>query len=424
MNARETALKTLYEIEFNGAYSNIVLKSALSAEYSKLDKAFITQIVYGVIRYKLSLDYIISKFSTVKIKKLSKYVLLILRMGVYQIKYMDKVPDSASVNESVRLAKRYCGKSSGFVNAVLRNIIKNNDIIEYPEDKIKNLSVRYSFPEEMVRVFSDLSFCEELLASLNIEPETSIRLNTLKTKELIIDGIKDNPLYTYAKIISGVDIAGSKEYCDGLFTVQDVAAMMPSLALNPSPGDICVDVCSAPGGKTTHLAELMENKGVIYAFDIHEHKIDIINKNAQRMGIDIIRAECHDSATAKSDIIGKANKVLVDAPCSGLGIIRRKPDIKWSKDDISALPEIQYNILKSASEYLMTGGEMVYSTCTLNPAENEGVIFRFLKENDGYELIKISLPSSLNRDNDGYITLYPNIDNTDGFFIAKIKRCK
>lgn len=426
MNSRETALKTLYDIEFNGAYSNLALKSCLSADLSKQDKALVTQIVYGVIRYKLTLDYIISKFSSVKLKKLSKYVLLILRMGVYQIKFMDKIPDSASVNESVKLAKKYCGKSSGFVNAVLRSIIKDIDKIEYPKDRTQYLSVKYSFPTEMVRLFDKTPFCEELLASLNKESETSIRINSLKAKSITIDGekVNKNPLYEYAAVIKGVDISNSKEYDEGLFTVQDVAAMMASLALDPKPNDLCIDVCSAPGGKTTHLAELMNNTGKIYAFDMHEHKIDIIKKNASRMGIDIITAECHDSAKAKAELIGKADKVLVDAPCSGLGIIRKKPDIKWSKDDISSLSDIQYEILSSSAKYLKTGGELVYSTCTLNPQENEEVILKFIKNNLDFELAEIVLPSSLNRENNGYITLYPNIDNTDGFFISKIKRCR
>jgi len=426
MNSRETALKTLYEIEYDGAYSNMALKSALSGEILRVDKAFITQLVYGVVRYKLTLDYIISKFSSIKIKKLSKFVLLILRMGVYQIKFMDKVPDSAAVNESVKLAKRYCGKSSGFINAVLRSVINNIDSINYPDERIKALSVKYSFTEEIVRMFSELPFCEDLLKALNQEPETSVRLNTLKCRDLIIEGttVRKNPLYEYAYTLSGIDVGRSVEYLDGLYTVQDVAAMMASLALAPVKGQICVDVCSAPGGKTTHLAELMENKGCIYAFDLHEHKIDIINKNAARMGIDIIKAECHDSTKLKTKLIDKADKVLVDAPCSGLGIIRRKPDIKWNKEDISSLPEIQYQILKSASRYLKIDGELVYSTCTINPAENEGVILKFVRENPEFELVKIDLPSPLSRENDGFITLYPNIDNTDGFFISKIKRCK
>ena len=426
MNARETVLKTLYEIEYNGAYSNMALKSALSGDVSRQDKSFITQMVYGVVRYKLTLDYIISKFSSVKIKKLSKFVLIILRMGIYQIKYMDKVPDSAAVNESVKLAKRYCAKSSGFINAILHNVIKNIDSVELPKDKLEALSVKYSFPVEMVRLFSKFKFCEDLLKALNTEPETSVRINTLKNKELMIDDgeVEKNPLYEYARILSGIDIGSSKEYNDGLFTVQDVAAMMASLALSPKPGEVCVDVCSAPGGKTTHLAELMENKGEIYAFDMHAHKIDIINKNAKRMGIDIIKAECHDSTKIKNELIGKAQKVLVDAPCSGLGIIRRKPDIKWNKEDISELSQIQYKILESSSMYLEKNGELVYSTCTLNPEENEGVILKFIKNHPEFELVKIDLPSPLNRDNDGYITLYPNIDNTDGFFISKIKRCK
>lgn len=424
MNSRETALKALYEIEFNGAYSNMAVKSALMGDITRQDKAFITQIVYGVVRYKLSLDYIISRFSSVKLKKLSKYVLLILRMGIYQLKYMDKVPDSAAVNESVKLAKRYCPKSSGFVNAILHNYIKNGESIKYPEDRIKKLSVKYSFPEEMIEIFEGTGFGEELLSALNIQPETTIRINTLKCKDLQIEGIKDNPIYEFAKNLPGTNIGTSKEYNEGLFTVQDVAAMMASLALAPCENEVCVDVCAAPGGKTTHLAELMNNNGCIYAFDKHEHKIEIIDKNAERMGINIIKAMVWDSTCVKEELVGCADKVLADVPCSGLGIIRRKPDIKWSKDDITSLPDIQYKILEASAKYLKVGGSLVYSTCTVNRRENEDVITKFVENNPEFEFEKIVLPSSLNRENKGYITLYPNIDNTDGFFISRIKRCK
>lgn len=422
-NPRETALLALYEIEYGGAYSNMAVKDALTGLEDSRDKGLVTQLVYGVVRRKLTLDYIISKYSTVKLKKLSKYVLLILRMGVYQLYFTDKIPESAAVNESVRLAKKYARKSSGFVNGILHSVIRGKENLEYPKDKIENLAVKYSFPEEMVELLWDTGFCEELLCSLNIEPETTVRVNTLKKEELKTS-MEISPIYNGARILKGTDIAKNPDYIAGRIIPQDIAASCASIALSPKPYETCIDMCAAPGGKTTHLAELMENKGKIYAFDIHPHKIEIINKNAERMGISIIDAKVGDSTETKDELLEKADKVLCDVPCSGLGIIRRKPDIKWNKEDIEALPEIQYRILKNAAKYLKPGGELVYSTCTILKRENEDVVMRFLEENDEFEFTRINLPGKLDRENNGYITLYPNIDGTDGFFIAKIKRKK
>ena len=422
-NPREVALLALYEIEYNGAYSNMAVKDALKKLEDSRDKGLVTQLVYGVVRRKLTLDYIISKYSKVKIKKLSKYVLLILRMGVYQLYFTDKIPESAAVNESVKLAKKYSGKSSGFVNGILHSVIRGKETLEYPKDKIENLSVKYSFPEEIVELLWDTGFCEELLESLNGEPETTVRVNTLKKEELETK-MEVSGIYEGARILKGTDVSENPDYKKGRIIAQDVAAMMAGFALSPKADETAIDMCSAPGGKTTHLAELMENKGKIYAFDIHSHKIEIIKKNAERMGISIIDARLGDGTQLQEEFVGKADKVLCDVPCSGLGIIRRKPDIKWNKENIEELPEIQYKILENASMYLKVGGELVYSTCTILKRENEDVINKFLEENENFELAEIKLPGKLNRDNKGYITLYPNIDGTDGFFISKIKRTK
>ena len=423
MNAREAALLALYKIEYEGAYSNMAVKDILSCDLDGRDKGLVTELVYGVVRRKLTLDYIISRYSKIKLKKLSKYLLLILRMGVYQIYFTDKIPDSAAVNESVKLAKKYCGKSAGFANAILHSVIRGRETLEYPKEKIEFLSVKYSFPKEIVEMFSEFEFCEELLAALNEEPKTTVRVNRLKSEALAGD-FEETPLYQYAKTVKGMDIATSADYIAGRIIPQDIAAMLAAEALSPKPGELCVDMCAAPGGKTTHIAELMGNSGKIYAFDIHPHKVEIIKKNAERLGIDIIEAETADASVPKEELLGKADKVLADVPCSGIGIIRRKPDIKWNKDDICELPKIQYNILKNAAGYLKPGGELVYSTCTINRRENEDVVKRFLAENENFEFVRIELPGPLMRENKGYITLYPNRDGTDGFFISKIKRVK
>ena len=291
----------------------------------------------------------------------------------------------------------------------------------YPDDPIEYLSVKYSFPEEIVELFWDTGFCEELLKSLNREPETTVRVNSLKKEELETK-MDASRIYDGARILKASEVASLSDYIEGRIIPQDIAAMMASIALLPKPDETVVDMCAAPGGKTTHMAELMENKGRIYAFDIHPHKIDIINKNAQRMGISIIEAKLGDSLEVKNELVGKCDKVLADVPCSGLGIIRRKPDIKWNKENIENLPEVQYKILENGSKYLKAGGELVYSTCTILKRENQDVVNKFLKENQDFELVKIKLPGKLNRENQGYITLYPNIDGTDGFFICKIKR--
>ena len=419
---RETALLALYDVFYGGTYSNMAVKEHLKGDTPARDKNLITQLVYGTVRYKLTLDYIIQNNSDIKLKKMSKFVLLILEMGVYQIYYLDKVPQSAAVNEGVKLAKKYASRSVGFVNAVLRAAAGNKDKLEFPKDRIKYLSLKYSFTEDMVRHFQELDFCEELLESLNREPKTTIRINSLKKSH--IENAEISPLYKYAAYLKGADIAENRDYSEGKFIVQDIAAMMPSLALSPKAGELCVDVCAAPGGKTTHLAELMENKGRIYAFDIHPHKIELIEKNASRMGIDIISAKCHDSLDVYEPLIDKADKVLADVPCSGIGIISKKPDIKWNKEDVSELPKVQLKILENASKYLKVGGELVYSTCTLYKEENEDVINKFLEKNKNFELESIEIPSPVIYKNDGYITLYPNISGTDGFFIAKVKRCR
>ncbi|MDD6214937.1 MAG: 16S rRNA (cytosine(967)-C(5))-methyltransferase RsmB, partial [Firmicutes bacterium] len=297
--------------------------------------------------------------------------------------------------------------------------------LKYPKSRIEYLSVKYSFTPQMIKILMQYDFCEELLESLNSEPKTSLRINSLKCSELHIDGveIEKNPLYEYAVTASGFDVTASNEYKEGKFIAQDVAAMMASLALAPKENDVCIDVCAAPGGKTTHIAELMHNKGKITAFDIHPHKVDIIKKNAERMGISIIDAVCADASEYIDKYKETADKVRVDAPCSGLGIIRRKPDIKWQKENTEELPLLQYSILENAASYLKPGGELVYSTCTLDKKENEDVILEFVKNNNEFELTEIHIPGSLARKNDGFITFFPHIDNVDGFFISKIKRC-
>ncbi len=432
-NAREVALKTLYDIEYENAYSNLAIKKRLSeAQLSTVDKALATALVYGVIQRRNTLEYIISRHSKIKLNKISKYVMLILKLGIYQLLFMDRIPESAAVNESVKLARKYSHQSgTGFVNGVLRNVAREGKDYPLPKSEKESLSIKYSYPEwlvdEWVRDYGKEFACE-LMDAMNGNPKVSIRVNSIKatTDELIkkLGGSRGRYM-NEALYVSGLDIGESKEYMEGLFSVQDEAAMMSSFLLGAKQGDVVLDMCAAPGGKTTHIAELMSNKGRVIAFDIHEHKIKLIEENKKRLGLDIIEAKLMDATLFNEDLIEKADKILVDAPCSGLGIIRRKPDIKWNKNKDDELSKIQYSILENASKYLKKGGELVYSTCTLRKSENEEIIKRFISENNDFEMVDLGGSiDGLLKDTmkDGYFTLYPNIDGTDGFFIAKMKK--
>ncbi len=434
-NARDLAMHILYDIEYNGAYSNMALKNAFlkNRDLSPVDKGFITRIVYGVVSKKLTLEYIISQYSKIKLKKISKYILIILKMGIYQLKFMDKVPESAAVNESVKLAKRYGhGASAGFVNGLLHTVIKNK--IKYPDDEILRLSYEYSYPESLCRKWCNdfgFDFTKELLIEMNNDAKITLRVNTTKasTEEILKDNknFKVSPLYDDALICDGFDVGSSEIYKSGKVIAQDISAMMASLVLSPNSGEKVLDICAAPGGKTTHIAQLMDNSGEVVACDVHEHKIKLIEENAKRMGLDIIKPRLMDATKLNSEFCDHFDKVLADVPCSGYGIIRRKPDIKWKNENTVEICAIAKEILTNASKYVKIGGELVFSTCTINKEENEERLDEFLKENKNFEIVDITenLPLELRHKTtrDGYVTFYPNVDFIDGFFIAKMKRC-
>ena len=421
ISAREAALLALYDIFFNGTYSNLAVKDTLKKckGMGKTDKALFTNLVYGVVSRHYTLEYIIKKYSSVKPKKLARYVKLLLELGIYQISFMDRIPESAAVNESVKLAKKYCKKGSErFVNGVLRAYCNDGCKMEYPEDKTEYLSVKYSFSMEMTKEFLNLfgyEFSENLMESLNEAPPLTLRPNIIKcsVKELAEKlnsmGIVANADEGGMVCTDGFDVASNELYIKGYFTVQDKSAYNVARILNPSQGETVIDMCAAPGGKTTHIAELMNDCGQIIAWDIHKHKIDLINNNANRLGLKSINAQVWDSTQFNPKFANTADKVLCDVPCSGWGIIRRKPDIKLSHTDISEIYDIQYSILKNASEYVKYGGCIVYSTCTVNRCENEEIIKKFLSENKDYDKTYEK-------------TFYPNTDNSDGFFICRLDR--
>ncbi|MBP7175778.1 MAG: 16S rRNA (cytosine(967)-C(5))-methyltransferase RsmB [Thermoclostridium sp.] len=444
--ARETALKALNEIETKEAYSNLVLKKVLrDTNLDGRDKAFVTELVYGTVTWKLTLDWVISRFSKTRLNKLSVWVLLILRLGVYQLLFLDRVPPSAACNTAVDLAKKYAKASSGFINAILRNISRQKAQIDLQHPQAGSLSgelsLQYSFPEylvtEWITEFGE-AFTRQLLKALVERPDFSVRVNTLKAtpqdvmNELTEAGIKADPgrFLPEALVLHGVtDISQLPVFNNGWLTVQDESSMLAARILDPQPGERVLDVCAAPGGKTTHIAQLMQDQGQITAWDIHEHKTDLIRENAQRLGIHIIDARKRDAMESINDEAELYHRVLVDAPCSGTGIIRRKPDIKWQRKqaDFDSLVEVQRKILYNAGRAVALGGVLVYSTCSMDERENEQVVRSFLDAQAGFERTSLDdiLPENLRSKHgtkDGMLKLYPHIDGTDGFFIARLKK--
>jgi 16S rRNA (cytosine967-C5)-methyltransferase len=441
-NARDLAVKILHEINEKDAYSNISISRNVNNKLSAIDESFLRELVYGVLENKLFIDWIIKEFSKIKFKKIKPIVKEILRIGIYQIMFMDKVPDGVAVNESVKLAKKYSHKGVyGFVNGLLRNVIRNKNNIKLP-DKDKNpieyLSIKYSHPKWMIEQWIQefgYQFTEELCIANNMKPKLNIRVNTLKiNRDELINILRKKGFEVektrYAKdgiiINNPIRITQLDEFKAGLFQIQDESSMLVAQILNPKEDSLVIDVCSAPGGKTTHIAQKMNNNGKVIARDIHEHKLRLVEENSKRLGIDIIETEKYNALILDEKLIGKVDYCLVDAPCSGLGLIRRKPDIKWkkSKDDIKEITKLQYEILLNSSKYLKKNGILVYSTCTIEKEENMKLINRFLAENPEFSLIGFSsliensgeMPSAEN----GYIEIYPNIYDMDGFFIAKM----
>ncbi|AFS78688.1 ribosomal RNA small subunit methyltransferase B [Gottschalkia acidurici 9a] len=440
-NSREIALKILNEVNEENAYSNISINRNMPKGINDLDSSLIRELVYGVLENKIYIDYVIKNFSTVRLKKIAPVVMNILRLGIYQLIFMDRIPDSAAVNESVKLSKKYSHRGSqGFVNGLLRNISRNKDNIKLPnknKEKVKYLSVKYSHPEWMIERWIKeygFEFTESLCIANNSTPKLNIRVNTLKIdRDTLVNILNQKNIdckktrYSTDGIIveNPINITELDEFKKGLFQIQDESSMLVSQIMDPKEGSLVIDICSAPGGKTTHIAQKMNNKGKIIARDIYEHKIKLVKENSERLGINIIQYEQFNALDLDESLIGKADYCLVDAPCSGLGLIRRKPDIKWNKEssDIEGISELQYNILQSASKYVKSNGVLVYSTCTIEKDENINLINKFLRDNENFELANfndlIDNSEEIIKET-GYLELYPNISGTDGFFIAKL----
>lgn len=441
MNAREIALKVLYDIEKNNNYSNIAInKHFREVKMTDQDRGLATELIYGVVENKYYLDYIINKLSKIKAKKLSTYVKILLRMGIYQIVFLDSISEHAAVNETVNLAKKYDKKSSGFINAILRNVIRNKeDVISVDDnDTIMYLATKFSYNPWIIKNWINnfgKEFTEDLLEANNEKSSLYIRTNTIKiTKDELIKKLEEMnikcsevPMIDEAiKVENLKNIENNKLFKDGLFTVQDISSMMVGKVINPKENSLVMDVCSAPGGKSTHLATLMNNTGKVVARDIFEHKLKLINSTVDRLGLTNVEVEISDASKVDEDCINKFDYVLTDVPCSGLGIIRRKPEIKYKeKAELKDLPIIQKTILENASKYVKTGGILVYSTCTIQDNENINVVEAFLEENDDFELVPIDeVKVDLENQEKGYLKIYPNIHGMDGFFIAKFKKVR
>lgn len=436
--ARETALFILERCRRSNAFSDALLGSAVkTSELSPKDAALCTRLCYGVLQNAALCDFYIDHYSQGKASKIEPKVRDILRLSVYQILFLTKIPPHAAVSEGVELCKKSgFGRASGFVNAVLRKISAEREHLpQIPKtDFYEYLSIKYSTPKELVRVLcQDLGndFTENFLAASNSEALTSLQVNTLKitTDELLARlsengiSVKQHDYLPNCLELEGTgDIATLSEFNDGLFYVQDAAARMAVLAAAPKPGDKVLDACAAPGGKSFAAAIMMQNKGSITSCDLHDNKLSLIESGAARLGIDCIKTHVFDASHADKAFYESFDLVIADVPCSGLGVIRKKPDIRYkSAEDIMSLPKTQLAILSSVSNCVKPGGVLIYSTCTVLPRENEDIIRAFLEKDSRFSLESFTLPQPIGKVEGGMLSLYPQTHGTDGFFIAKLR---
>lgn len=445
INIRELVLDILIEINEKNGFSHVVLGKTLSKyQYlKKQERSFITKVTEGAVENAILIDYIIDSYSKVKVKKMKPVIRNIMRMSVYEIFYMDSIPESATCNEAVKLTiKRGFSGLKGFVNGVLRNIARNKDNIEYPnpsEDLVSYFKIKYSMPEWIIEQLIFQYGAED--ASRIIEgfskryEYVTVRCGILSkadeiVKELQDEGItvKRNPLYEGALDIKDFDYLSKIEaFNQGRISVQDVSSMLVSHIANPKKDSFCIDMCAAPGGKALHLAELLSGTGMVIARDLTEAKISLIEENIERTELENIDTQMWDATVLDDSMIGKADVVIADLPCSGLGVIGKKPDIKYNMtpEKQKELVALQRKILDVAWQYLKPNGTLIYSTCTVNKEENEENL-KWMLEKMPLETVDISdyFCEDFKGDTlkDGYIQMLPGINHTDGFFISKLKR--
>ncbi|WP_317310105.1 16S rRNA (cytosine(967)-C(5))-methyltransferase RsmB [Clostridium thermobutyricum] len=438
MNSRSIAIKVLNRVLLEGAYSNIALSKELdSSNLNSKDKGLVTEIVYGTLRRKRTLDLIIGSFVR-DISIMDKRILNILRAAIYQLRFLDKIPSYAACNEAVEEAKKISLKSSKLVNGILRNYLKKEGKVNIKfSNKLYKLAYDYSFEPWLVRLFISQygeNKAIKIMKGLNSTPSITLRVNSLKGDydsvleelERLGYNVEEGSISPDAIVIKGGSAIEANElFNEGKCTVQDESAMLVAPVLELEKDDTVLDICSAPGGKTTHIGEILENTGKVLAFDLHENKLSLIKENCERLGVKNVELSQMDGTILNEKLINIGDKVLIDVPCSGLGIIRRKPEIKWNKnkDDLKSLIKIQREIMKNSWQYLKSGGVMVYSTCTLNKEENEENIRWFLKSYEDAKLdtVFIGKGENIEYTEDGMVTILPN-KNMDGFFIAKLKK--
>lgn len=435
-------------MEVEGAYANLVVDRLLrEAPLDQKERSLFTELVYGTLRWRKTVDWVLAPLVRAGLEELTPWIRNLLRLSAYQLLFLDRIPPSAAGSEAVKLAYRYGHRGvAGLVNGVLRSLSRQGREWQPPhaeEDPVAHLAVRCSHPEWMVeRWLTRYGFAgaEALCLSNNQPAPFWVRANTLKQPpaelagELRSCGVEVEPSRLAEeglKLDGDVNFAALPAHREGRFYIQDESSMLAARALAPRPGMRVVDACAGPGGKTTHIAQLMEDVGEIRAFDVHEHKLSLVNVNCRRLGVTCVTTELKDAVTLPGPLAGWADRVLVDAPCSGLGVLRRRPDLRWRKDpaEIAQLSQLQRSILQAAARCLKPGGVLVYSTCTLEPEENEEVV-EWAVRHAGLRLDDLSphldAPGWTEEDRRllrrGYLTLLPHVHGTDGFFIARLRR--
>lgn len=447
ISERELVLGVLLEVTRDGEYSHIALRNVLN-KYQYLDKkerAFITRVTEGTLEHMIEIDYIINQFSKVKVNKMKPVIRCIMRSAVYQLKYMDNVPNSAVCNEAVKLAvKKGFVNLKGFVNGVLRNIERNLNNVSYPkETDVENyLSVKYSMPVWILRQWLesyDRETVERMLQDFLKEKPTTIRcnLNRISREELSeklkSEGVhvENHPYLPYALWISSYNYLGDLEtFRQGEFSVQDISSMLVAQIAQPKEGDNIIDVCAAPGGKSLHMAELLNGTGHVEARDLTDYKVGLIQENIFRSGLENIEAVRQDATEFDEDSVGRADIVVADLPCSGLGVLGKKTDLKYKMSEVTQreLVALQRSILAKVKDYVKPGGTLVYSTCTIHEEENMGNVHWFLEQFPEFELepVKDRLCDTLKEyvAEEGCLQLLPGVHESDGFFIAKFRKVK
>lgn len=436
MSARETALNVLKSCRTEDNWVNSALKEQLAHDrLDRRDAALATRLAYGVLQNRALLDHYLQQLLTGRLKDLRPVLRDILHLGLYQILFLDKIPESAAVNEAVDLAKRYCKKQKNaapLVNGVLRNAVRSRDTLAAPAD----LATKYSHPAGLVALLKSYvgeDRLEAMLAANNAAPDTVIQVNITKTTAVALlarledEGVEVRP-HSWMENCLVLKNTGALEklasFCDGAFYVQDAAARLAVDCAGITEGDFLVtDCCAAPGGKSFAAAIRLNGKGRIVSSDIHAHKVPLMEKGAERLGFANMHPRHFDATVFDPELENRVDFALVDVPCSGYGIIRKKPDIREKDPDtMKELPALQLEILKNQARYVRPGGVLLYSTCTLVRRENEGVVEKFLKTNPEFSLEPLKLPAEFGENTTGMLTLVPGEHDTDGFFIARLRR--